>query len=231
LNHRHSSNPKAGNMKIAVLGTGSVGRALAGRLAELGHEVAVGTRDPEATIARGGDFAAWAAERPGIALASFADAAADAELVVNASSGTHSLAALESAGASNLAGKVLLDVANEMTPGDGLPLVGANETDSLGERIQRAFPEARVVKTLNTMNGEVMANPELVAGGDHTVFVSGEDAEAKRAATALLEQLGHTDVLDLGGIETARGVEAGLAFWLRVRMALGHNRFNFKIAR
>jgi 8-hydroxy-5-deazaflavin:NADPH oxidoreductase len=223
-------------MKIAVLGTGSVGRALAGRFAELGHEVAVGTRDPAATLARGDDYAAWADERPGIALASFADAAAGADLVVNASSGTHSLAVLEAAGAANLAGKVLLDVANEMranemTPSDGLPLVGANETDSLGERIQRAYPEARVVKTLNTMNGEVMANPVLVAGGDHTVFVSGEDAEAKRIATALLEQMGHTDVLDLGGIESARGVEAAIAFWMRVRLAVGHNRFNFKIAR
>ncbi|WP_205324829.1 NADPH-dependent F420 reductase [Glycomyces sp. YM15] len=217
-------------MKIAVLGTGSVGRALAGRFAELGHEVAVGTRDPAATLARG-DYAAWAAERPGIALAAFADAAAGAEVVVNASSGAHSLAVLASVGEANLAGKVLLDVANEMTPSDGLPLVGANETASLGERIQRAFPSARVVKTLNTMNFEVMANPALVAGGDHTVFVSGEDAEAKRVATALLEQLGHTDVLDLGGIESARGAETALAFWLRVRMALGHNRFNFKIAR
>lgn len=218
-------------MKIAVLGTGSVGRALAGRLAELGHRVTVGTRDPEATLARGGDFAAWADERPGIALAAFADAAADAELVVNATSGAHSLAVLEAAGEANLAGKVLLDVANEMTPSDGLPLVGANETDSLGERLQRAFPQTRVVKTLNTMNGDVMANPAAVAGGDHTVFVSGEDAEAKLTATALLEQLGHTDVLDLGGIETARGVETAIAFWLRVRLALGHNGFNFKIAR
>jgi predicted dinucleotide-binding enzyme len=218
-------------MKIAVLGTGAVGRALAGRFAELGHEVAVGTRDPAGTLARGGDYAAWAAERPGIALASFADAAANADLVVNATSGTHSLAALEAAGASNLAGKVLLDVANEMTPSDGLPLVGANETDSLGERLQRAFPETRVVKTLNTMNGEVMANPALVAGGDHTVFLSGEDAEAKQVAAELLEQMGHTDVLDLGGIESARGAEAAIAFWLRVRLAVGHNRFNFKIAR
>jgi predicted dinucleotide-binding enzyme len=218
-------------MKIAVLGTGPVGRALAGRFAELGHEVAVGTRDPAGTLARGGDYAPWAAERPGIALASFADAAANADLVVNATSGTHSLAALEAAGASNLAGKVLLDVANEMTPADGLPLVGANETDSLGERIQRAFPETRVVKTLNTMNGEVMANPALVAGGDHTVFLSGEDAEAKQVAAELLEQMGHTDVLDLGGIESARGAEAAIAFWLRVRLAVGHNRFNFKIAR
>ncbi|MFG3339864.1 NADPH-dependent F420 reductase [Glycomyces sp. NPDC048151] len=218
-------------MKIAVLGTGSVGRALAGRLAEIGHEVAVGTRDPEATLARGGEFADWAAERPGIALAPFAEAAADAELIVNASAGNHSLAVLEAAGAANLDGKVLLDVANEMTPSDGLPLVGANETDSLGERLQRAFPGARVVKTLNTMNGEVMAHPEVVAGGDHTVFVCGEDPEAKRVATALLEQIGHTDVLDLGGIEAARGAELALAFWLRIYLSVGHGRFNFKIAR
>jgi len=219
-------------MKIAVLGTGMVGRALGGRLAELGHEVAVGTRDPEATLARDGDFATWAAERPAIALATFADAAAGAELVLNATSGQHSITALESAGSANLAGKVLLDVANRLVfSGAGLPTVDASESDSLAETIQRAFPEARVVKSLNTMNGDVMADPAIVAGGDHSVFVSGDDAEAKRIVTGLLEQFGHTDVIDLGGLDTARATEVALVFWLRVRMAVGHNRFNFKIAR
>lgn len=219
-------------MKIAVLGTGSVGRALAGRLADLGHAVAVGTRDAASTLARGDDFAIWAAERPQVAVASFADAAAGAELIVNATAGEHSVAALEAAGAPNLAGKVVLDVANRLAfTEDGLPRVDASETDSLAEAIQRAFPEARVVKSLNTMNGDVMADPGLVAGGDHTVFVSGDDADAKRTVTGLLEQLGHRDVLDLGALETARAAELALVLWIRVRMVVGHNHFNFKIAR
>ncbi|MEU6859159.1 NAD(P)-binding domain-containing protein [Glycomyces sp. NPDC046736] len=217
-------------MKIAVLGTGAVGRALAGRLAALGHDVALGTRDPESTTARG-DVAAWAAEHPGVPVATFAEAATGAELLINATSGEHSIAALEAAGEANLAGKVVLDAANHMSFANGYPEVGHNETESLAERLQRAFPQARVVKSLNTMNSDVMVEPRKVAGGDHTVFVSGDDPEAKRAVTALLTEMGHTDVLDLGGIESARGAELALGFWLRVASGVGHFAFNFKIAR
>lgn len=216
------------------MGTGAVGRTLAGRLAELNHEVTVGTRDPEATAARTGEgsFAEWSEANPAVALASFSDAATGAELVLNATSGEVSIDALGAAGAPNLAGKVLLDVSNPLDFSQGMPpTLSVLNTDSLGERIQRAFPDARVVKSLNTMNAEIMTDPQRLADGDHSVFVSGDDADAKRTVRALLEQMGHTDVIDLGGIETSRGTEMILPLWLRLFGSLGHLEFNFKIVR
>lgn len=221
-------------MKIAVMGTGAVGRTLAGGLAELGHEVTVGTRNPETTAARTGEgsFTEWAEAHPAVGLASFADAAAGAELVLNATSGAISIDALGQAGAPNLAGKVLLDVSNPLDFSQGMPpALAIVNTDSLGERIQRAFPDARVVKSLNTMNAEIMTDPRRLADGDHSVFVSGDDADAKQTVRGLLEQMGHTDVIDLGGIETARGAEMILPLWLRLYGSLGHLEFNFKIVR
>ncbi|MFI0895680.1 NADPH-dependent F420 reductase [Streptomyces sp. NPDC020983] len=227
-------------MRYAVLGTGSVGRTLAARLAGLGHEAVVGTRDPGATLARTGTdaygnapFAAWQSAHPGVALATFADAAAGAETVVNASSGAASLGVLTAAGAANLAGKTLVDVANPLDFSHGAPpALDPVNTDSLGEQIQRAFPEAKVVKTLNTMNAAVMADPARVPGA-HTVFVSGDDADAKKAVTALLESFGwpSASVIDLGGIATARGTEMLLPVWLRLYGVIGHPDFNFHIAR
>jgi 8-hydroxy-5-deazaflavin:NADPH oxidoreductase len=166
-------------MRIAVLGTGVVGQTVAGRLAELGHQVTVGTRDVEATRARTGPdgqgnppFSAWATENPEVALASLADAAAGAELVVNATSGGASLAALTAAGSANLAGKPLLDVANPLDFSQGFPpSLSVKDTDSLGEQIQAAFPDARVVKSLNTLTAELMVRPGQLADADHTVFV------------------------------------------------------------
>jgi predicted dinucleotide-binding enzyme len=226
-------------MKIAVLGTGSVGPALAAALSGLGHDVVIGTRDPQATLARtepgrtgGPPFSQWHASHREIAVATFADAAAASELVVNATNGTASVEALTEAGAANLAGKIVMDVANPLDLSRGFPpSLNPVNTDSLGEQIQRAFPEAKVVKTLNTMTNSVMVEPGRVAGGDHTVFVSGNDAGAKAEVTEILGALGHTDVLDLGDITTARGAEMILPLWLRVWGALGTGEFNFKVAR
>ncbi|MBC9713757.1 NAD(P)-binding domain-containing protein [Streptomyces sp. TRM66268-LWL] len=226
-------------MRYAVLGTGSVGRTLAAKLDSLGHQVTIGTRDPGATLARtepdsmGNEpFAKWQAEHGTVRLAAFADAAAGSETVVNTTSGMASLRALESAGAANLAGKVVIDVANPLDFSQGFPpSLAPVDTDSLGEQIQRAFPGARVVKTLNTMTAAVMVDPARVPG-EHSVFVSGEDAEAKAAVTALLTSFGWpaSSVIDLGGIETARGTEMLLPLWLRLMGALGHADFNFHIA-
>ena len=174
-------------MKIAVLGTGMVGRAMAGALAGLGHDVVIGTRDPKATLARtepdmmgAPPFAQWHAANTGVGVAAFADAAAGAELIVNATNGGGSLAALSAAGSGNLAGKVIMDIANPLDFSQGMPpSLNPVNTDSLGEQIQRAFPEAHVVKTLNTMTASVMVDPAQVAGGDHSVFLSGNDAAAK----------------------------------------------------
>ncbi len=226
-------------MKIAVLGTGMVGRTIAGALAGLGHDVVIGTRDPKATLARTepdmmgtAPFAQWHAANTGIRVAAFAEAAAGAELIVNATNGGGSLAALSAAGSGNLAGKIIMDIANPLDFSQGMPpSLNPVNTDSLGEQIQRAFPEARVVKTLNTMTASVMVDPARVAGGDHSVFVSGSDADAKAAVTELLKGFGHRDVIDLGDITSARGAEMLLPIWLRLWGALGTGEFNFKIAR
>jgi predicted dinucleotide-binding enzyme len=226
-------------MKIAVLGTGMVGQAIAGRLDELGHEVTVGTRNVEATMGRTEPdamgtppFSAWASAHPAVGLGSFAAAAHGAELVVNSTSGHVSMAALEAAGADNLAGKILLDTANPLDFSAGFPpSLLVKDTDSLGEQIQAAFPQARVVKSLNTMAAPLMINPAQIAGGDHSVFVSGNDAEAKKAVSGLLQSFGHTDVIDLGDITTARGAEMVLPIWLRLMGSLNTPMFNFKIAR
>ena len=226
-------------MKISVLGTGMVGQALAGRLAELGHEVTVGTRDVAATLARttpdgmgNPPYAAWATDHPQVRLAPFADAAADAELLVNATSGGVSIAALQAAGTENLAGKILIDIANPLDFSAGFPpTLFVKDTDSLGEQIQAAFPQLRVVKALNTLTAALMVNPKALAEGHHSVFVSGNDAEAKKTVTGILESFGHTDVIDLGDITTARGTEMLLPVWLRLMGALDTPMFNFKIVR
>jgi hypothetical protein len=225
-------------MNIAVLGTGSVGRAIAGRLDELGHPVVVGTRDPQATLARTEPdamgtppFAAWQGDHAGVALAAYAEAAAGAELVVNATNGGAALEVLTLAGAENLAGKPLVDISNPLDFSNGFPpTLFVKDTDSLGEQLQRAFPDARVVKALNTLNADLMVHPQAL-GASSTVFVSGEDAVAKATVIELLTSFGHDDVIDLGGIETARGTEMYLPIWLRLMGALGHAQFNVKVVR
>ena len=217
-------------MRIAVLGTGPVGRAVAGRLAGVGHDVTIGTRDAAATAGRD-DYAAWAAEHPGVRLATFDAAAGAAELVVNAAGGDVTLGILESAGAENLAGKVLLDISNPLDHSQGFPpRLFVKDDDSLAEMIQRAHPDARVVKSLNTMNNALMVHPQSL-GEDTAVFVSGDDADAKAVVTELLRSMGHGDVIDLGGLETARGAEMWLPLWIRLAMALGGSDFNIKVVR
>jgi hypothetical protein len=153
-------------VKIAVLGTGVVGQTLAGRLAALGHQVTVGTRDPEATLAR-------TAPQEGSGTPAFDGATVQAELIINATGGGVSLEALAAAGAANLDGKVILDVANTLDFSNGFPpSLSVVTTDSLAEQIQRAHPAARVVKSLSTMSCQVMVDPARVPG-EHAVFVSG----------------------------------------------------------
>lgn len=226
-------------MKIAVLGTGPVGQSVAARLDELGHEVTVGTRDVEATMARiepdsfgRPPFAAWAGQHPGISVASVAEAAAAAELVINATNGAGSTTTLEAAGEENLAGKVLVDIANPLDFSQGMPpSLFVSNTDSLGEQIQRRFPEVKVVKALNTMNAYLMVDPKQLAGGDHTVFVSGNDGDAKAQVTELLQSFGWSDIIDLGDITTARGTEMYLPLWARIWGATQNPVFNVRVVR
>ena len=210
-----------------MLGTGAVGRNVGGRLAELGHDVTLGTRDPDATRGRE-DFE----EVPGVGLATFADAARDADLVVNATNGGATLDVLSLAGAGNLSGKVVLDLSNPLDFSRGMPpTLLVKDTDSLAEQVQRAYPDARVVKALNTMNNALMVHPETLAGGDHTTFVAGDDAEAKAVVTGLLAELGHRDVVDLGDLTGARGEEMILPLWVRLMGTLGTAHFQFKVVR
>jgi predicted dinucleotide-binding enzyme len=225
-------------MDVAVLGTGMVGQALAGRLASLGHTVTIGTRDPRATLARTGPdgmgnpaFADWHADHAEVGLATFAEAAAGADLVVLAGHGAAAADMLSAAGEENLAGTVVLDISNPLDFSAGFPpSLFVKDTDSLAEQLQRSFPDARIVKSLNTLNASLMVDPASL-GQSSTVFVSGDDAEAKALVTSVLESFGHDDVIDLGALETARGAEMLLPLWLRIMGALGTPHFNLKVVR
>ncbi|MFZ4235691.1 NADPH-dependent F420 reductase [Streptomyces murinus] len=213
-------------MRYGVLGTGEVGRTLAGRLVELGHEVTLGSRTADNPVAR-----EWATAVAGRAHAgTFAQAAAAGEAVINAVSGRVALDALRAAGAAHLDGKILVDVCNPLSFEGGLPRLDPVESDSMGERIQRAFPGARVVKALNTVNVKVMVDPGRVPGGHH-LFVCGEDTLAKERVTAWLGDFGWpaARVLDLGGIAAARAMEMYLPLWLQMSRVLGHADFNIEV--
>lgn len=214
-------------MKIGILGTGMVGQALGSKLIELGHEVKMGSRTQNNENASD-----WVKQNGARATqGTFADAAAYGEIVFNCTAGTASLAVLTSAGSQNLRGKVLIDVANPLDFSKGMPpTLTVCNTDSLAEQIQKAFPEAKVVKALNTMNCSVMVNPSLVPG-DHDVFVSGNDAQAKAKVKDILGSFGWKSIIDLGDITAARGTEMLLPIWLRLMSVNQSPQFNFKIAK
>jgi len=221
-------------MRIGVLGTGSVGRAIGGKLAELGHDVMLGTRDVGATM-RGPDgepedesFAEWLGRNPKVALGTFAQAAAHGEVLFNCTLGDGSLDALGSA-AEQLEGKVLVDVSNPLEYDEGGMKLFVPSGDSLAEQIQRAHPEAKVVKTLNTVNALVMVNPGSLEGGDHTIFVCGDDEDAKASVVEILRAFGWERILDLGDLSAARGMEAYLLLWIRLMSTLGTPALNMKI--
>jgi predicted dinucleotide-binding enzyme len=214
-------------MKVGVLGTGRVGSAIATKLVAVGHDVRMGSRS--ATNERA---AAWAAANGARASAgSFADAARFGALLFNCTNGAGSLAALDAAGDDNLRGKILIDVANPLDLSRGMPptLLIAN-TDSLGEQIQRTHPDLRVVKALNTMDCTVMVDPARLRG-EHDVFVSGNDPEAKHQVAALLRSFGWKNVVDVGDISAARGQEMLVIMWARLYGAFQTAGFNFHVAR
>ena len=223
-------------MKIGILGSGIVAQVLGKRLIELEHDVMLGTRDPAKLDDKknmAGSLRDWLASVNGKGkLGRFAEAAQHGQILLNATSGVASLDALKLAGEENMNGKALIDVAIALDFSMGMPpRLAIKEGDSLGAQIQRAFPDVKVVKTLNTMNCYVMVNPQMAGGGDHTVFMSGNDSDAKAQVRALLASFGWTDILDLGDISTARGVELLLPLWLNISANLGYAPFNFKIVR
>jgi 8-hydroxy-5-deazaflavin:NADPH oxidoreductase len=214
-------------MKIGVLGTGVVGRTLGAGLAITGNQVMMGSRTADNETA-----AEWARSTgKGAGHGTFADAAAFGEILVNCTPGMVSLAALQAAGSESLRGKLLIDVSNPLDFSGGMPpTLGVSNTDSVAEQIQRAFPDARVVKTLNTISCEVMVAPGRVPGL-HNLFLSGNDAEAKDETRRLLQGLGWppASIIDLGGIATARGPEMYLPLWLRLMGALESRHFNVAV--
>jgi 8-hydroxy-5-deazaflavin:NADPH oxidoreductase len=221
-------------MRVSVLGTGMAGQVLSDKIARLGHDVMVGTRDVQALLARTeGDrpFSRWLEEHPGVQVGTFAEAAVHGEIVFNATAGHGALEALEAAGPRSFAGKLLIDLSNPLDFSAGFPpTLSVCNTDSLGEQVQRALPQARVVKTLNTVTAQVMVDPKRVGDGDHHVFVSGDDQTAKAEVIRILrEWFGWEHVIDLGDISTSRGPEMYVALWLRLYGAFGDAMLNIRV--
>lgn len=216
-------------MRIGVLGTGAVGTTIATKLVAVGHEVLMGSRSADNERAL-----AWAAEsEEGRSHGTFADAASFGEVVFNCTSGAASLQALGSVPARDLEGKTLVDLANPLQSSPGGPVsLSVSNTDSLAEQIQRALPGAKVVKTLNTVNHEVMVDPAR-APGEHEVFVCGDDDGAKQQVVGLLSSFGWPSerIVDLGDLFAARGLEAYLLLWLRLRATFGTGYLNIQVRR
>ena len=209
-------------MQIAIVGSGVVARFFGQAFAAVGHEVALGTRDPEQTRAR----EEWAGVD--LPLVSYADL--QGEVYVNATRGDGSLAALQAVGP-GLHDKILIDASNPLDTSKGFPpsLFVAN-TDSLAEQLQQALPQVRLVKMFNTMAHEVMVDPAQL-GQESTIFVAGNDESARRGAADLARELGWVDVMDLGDLTAARGLEMYIPLWLRIYGAVGQPAFNIKVVR
>lgn len=226
-------------MKISVLGTGDVGQTLAGKLLELGHEVMIGTRDVQKKLH--GDnkeksFNEWYSSHNKAKLVTFQESADFGEMVINATNGAFALNALDLATEETLLGKIIVDVSNPLDFSHGMPptlLEGLNNTNSLGEEIQKEFPGSKVVKTFNTMWCGLMVNPGLVGKGDHVNYISGNDNDAKSRVKALIKEFGWRDenLIDLGDITAARATESILLIWVRLMGAINTGAFNFKIVK
>jgi hypothetical protein len=217
-------------MKIGILGTGMVGATIGNKLVALGHDVKMGSR-----TANNDKAVAWAKSAGAKASqGTFADAAGFGELIFNCTQGVGAMDALKGAGADNLKGKILIDISNPLDFSKGMPplLFAAASSESLGEQLQAAFPETRIVKTLNTVTAELMVNPGKIGGGDHDMFISGNDAAAKATVGEFLKtQFGWKSLVDLGDITTARGTECYLPLWIRLWGSLKSAEFNIKIVR
>jgi len=212
-------------MQIGILGSGITGQTIGSKLVQLGHEVMIGSRD-EANPAS----VAWANDAGQHALyGTFMNAATFGEIIFNCTLGMVSLNALQMAGAENLKGKILVDTSNPIDRSTDVWTLSVCNTDSLGEQIQRAFPESRVVKTLNTVNANVLTDPAKLQEMTD-VFVSGNDIEAKATVVRILRDwFGWRKIIDLGDITTARGVEMYVLLWHNLRNAISSQRFNIKV--
>jgi predicted dinucleotide-binding enzyme len=213
-------------MKVGILGTGMVGQTIGNALAAQGHLVMLGSRQAGKAEAVAWARSAGVNARQG----SFADAAAFGELIFNCTKGDAAVAAITAAGPVNLAGKALVDVSNPLDFSKGMPpSLFVGNTDSLAEQVQRAAPQAKVVKALNTLNCYLMVDPSKLAG-DHDLFICGDDADAKAQVQGLLTGAfgwKPAQIRDLGPLSGARATEALLPLWIRLFGSLGHANFNF----
>ena len=216
-------------MKIGVLGTGMVGNALATKLVQIGHQVMMGSRTASSDTGQ-----EWLRSVGGKGqIGTFANAAAFGELIISCTNGANSVAALRQASEANLRGKIVIDVSNPLDMSQKPPTLTFCNTDSLGERIQREFPEAIVVKALNTVNCDVMVNPSVVPG-DHNLFICGNDVAAKaKVAQFIAENFAwkRDNIVDFGDISNSRGTEMYLVLWIRFWGKLGTPHFNIHIVR
>jgi NADPH-dependent F420 reductase len=223
-------------MKIAVLGTGMVGQAHANKLAQLGHEVTVGTHDVKEALARTEPgrmtepFGKWIKAHKDIKVATFAQAAKNANLIIEAISGDGAVEVLKKI-KGQLDGKILIDISNPLDFSKGMPpRLSVSNDDSLGEQIQRALPKTKVVKAFNTTNASVQTDPKAVGKADHHLFIAGNDKKAKAEVTKIAQDwYGWQNVIDLGDIKAARGMEMILPLWVTLFGVLGTAQFNFKI--
>ena len=211
-------------MKIGVLGTGMVGVTIATKLVQLGYYVTMGARMPDNQAA-----ALWT-KINGInaSQGTFLDATLDSEMVFLCTKGEAALEVVRTIGPDAFSDKVVVDICNPLDFSNGMPpqLLICN-TDSLGEHVQKILPYAKVVKTLNIVNCEVMTNPSQA--GDPTMLLCGNHSDAKASVTALLKDFGWSDIVDLGDIKAARGTEMLLPVWLSLCKVIGHPRFGFKV--
>jgi predicted dinucleotide-binding enzyme len=215
-------------MRFGIFGTGMVGETIGAALVARGHEVRLGSRtaNNEKAVAWTGKAGARASH------GTFADAAAFGEILFNCTAGHGSVEAIGTCRAEDLRGKVMIDVSNPLDFSKGMPpTLFVGNDDSLAERIQRAFPELKVVKSLNTVNAHVMVDAGRVPG-EHAMFVSGDDAAARDTVKRLLtEQFGWKQILDLGGLSGARAQEAWLHMWLRLWGVLKTPDFNIAVVK
>jgi len=228
-------------MKVVILGTGNVGQTLAEKLISLDHDVIMGTRNVAATLerklsdnSRGPTFGEWHSINEKVNLMTFKNAVGEGELLINALNGAAVIPVIQSCNRSDFDNKILMDIANPLDFSHGFPpslLPGLHNTNSLGEEIQKALPNAKVVKTLNTMWCGVMVNPAMINNGAHQNYICGNDKEAKEKVTGLLASFGWNKdyILDLGDITNARGTESTLLIWTRIYGSKGSGAFNMKI--
>ncbi len=223
-------------MRIGMIGGGSVGQTLGAALARIGHEVRLGVRDagPEALARPRGNarpLGEWSAET-GVPVVTMAEAAAHGEALFNATKGEASLAALALAGAENLAGKVLVDVANPLDFSRGMPPFlnpALSGPTSLAEEIQKAHPEAKVVKGFSTVNASVMVNPGLIPGV-HDLFIAGHE-DGKALVRQIAAAWGWQVFVDMGDLKGARAMECILPIWVRLWQSLGTANVNLHVVR